>query len=554
MTPFLKSRFVIHLLNAEMPPAEAVRLQTCTNDNSFRTRRRIVIVLGVMLVLLHGLHSLAWSQSAAPNFVSAADRLQECAVTIRLDQTGLTNEAVNEADGNVDQITVFTGVCLNDRLVVTPMAYRPSSRVRITMSDGEQCIGQPVVIDEFTGLALLRIDRESPSTLTLADALPEVGEWVVSAAAWGIEKPVVSYGIVGGIDRRIAGTHFPPLLLCDLRSTETSSGAPIVSPSGQLHGIVVATSRSQERGWTYAIPVRHIRRMLRTLEHRIAREVTAREESASSGTNDASNTVEDSKQEPIEHAVEKSPSNSDLQYALKHTGEDAEPIIVIPHRRPVVGMVLEDDGDHIVVAHLTPGGPAEQAGIARGDRIVGLEGVTIRSVYQAVLPTFHYQPGDVLHYQVVRGSDSMDVPILLGGDVALPASSLDTIDTLIDPKLRITGFDELLSQLPQPGIAANGTAVPLGQDMTGVNSSNTEGKSPQGLPTGDNQEANGSAIAILQRAIENYQTVIAIQNERLIQEREQRQADRARLDLLEKELKALRAQIDRRPQDSTGNK
>ena len=495
----------------------------------------------------------AEAQSTSPSFTTAAERLQDCTVTIRLEQSALTEDARTPTDRPSEQIAVFTGVCLENRLVVTPMGYRPSSRVRITLSDGEQCQAIPVVIDEFTGLALLRIDRDPPATLPLAQALPHVGEWVVSAAAWGVEKPVISYGIVGGIDRRVAGTHFPPLLLCDLRSTETSSGAPIVSPSGQLHGIVVATSRSQERGWTYAIPVRHVRRMLRTLEHRQSIERTEEdvEQPSEKGATKSGTASDDGQPKTESSSLAEQQEELQMQYSLQRTVETAEPIIVIPHRRPLVGMVLEDNGNHIVVAHLTPGGPAEQAGIAKGDRIVGLEGVVIRSVYQAVLPTFHYQPGDILHYQVVRDTQSLEVPILLGGDVALPASSLETVDTLIDPKLRITGFDELLSQLPESGLAldkpnqnrsSDDKAEPADPLAPSLEKSNTD------------SSLDASAVAILQRAIENYQTVIAIQNERLVQEQQQREADRQRLETLEKEVKALRAEIERRTQDAAGSR
>ena len=42
----------------------------------------------------------------------------------------------------------------------------------------------------------------------LAEGPPEVGSWVLSAAAWGTERPVVSLGIVSGTDRTLRGAAF----------------------------------------------------------------------------------------------------------------------------------------------------------------------------------------------------------------------------------------------------------------------------------------------------------------------------------------------------------
>ncbi|MCH5374509.1 MAG: S1C family serine protease, partial [Planctomycetes bacterium] len=123
------------------------------------------------------------------------------------------------------------------------------------------------VLDEYTGLALLETDRAMPGTITCTDALPPIGSWVLSAAAWGTEPPAVSVGILGADERTLPGTNYPPLLQCDLRTAETSSGAGVVDGKGHLIGVVVATDAEQgNRGWTYAVPAAHVQRLMTVWE------------------------------------------------------------------------------------------------------------------------------------------------------------------------------------------------------------------------------------------------------------------------------------------------
>lgn len=504
------------------------------------------------------LTGLTHGQEALPDFRDTAVQLQQATVTIRVERPtdilsvepdkaalGRDNQDEVNADGigsagdfgdvnspddvelSEPTIDVFTGVCLGDRLVAAPMLVGPSATVRVTLIDGEQCSAQPVVVDEFTGLALLRLDRDEVGKLSLADSPPDVGEWILSSAAWGIERPVISYGVVGGIDRRLAGTHYPPLLLCDLRTTDTSSGSPIVNRDGDLVGVLIAATSTKQRGWTYAIPTRHVRRLLRTLsEHRaeLARKNGNSEHTSDQTTSDSDSSGDSTHVDSAGDQVTRVGANGQAESSSDTT--EAEPVIVIQHRRPIVGMVLEDDGISIVVAHVTPSGPADKAGIRRGDRILGLEGVKIRSVYQAVLPTFHHQPGEVLTYRVQQDNDEKDIAIVLGGDVALPASSIATLDQLIDPKIRIKGFQDMLIDFSSQNGAVN-----------------------LEVPANAPSQSQLSSIALLERAIVNYQSVIAIQHQELQRQEDERKQDRERLESLERELKELRELVRKQSDD-----
>jgi serine protease Do len=195
----------------------------------------------------------------------------------------------------------------------------------------------------------------------------------------------VSQGIVAGIERQRQGGNYPPLLQCDLRTTDTSSGAGVVDRRDQLVGIIVAAdSPESRRGWAYAVPVSHVERLLRTAD-----------------------------------------------------GQQQAGVTIIKRRRPVAGLTLDQDGESIVVSRVFAGGAAEQAGMKVGDIVLATDGVAIRSVYQAMLPTLYKQPGDTLIFKVRRETGVSDVQLVLGGGVEVASAPIELLSGLIQPKVQV---------------------------------------------------------------------------------------------------------------------
>lgn len=285
------------------------------------------------------------------------------------------------------KVTVCTGICLADGLIVTSLDVTANSSIRITYPGGEQSTARPRVIDEYSGLVLLQTKSSSRTGLQLASELPETGEWVVSAASWGAEKPVISVGIVSSTGRALAGTRYPPLLQCDLRSVQTSSGAALVNRSGDLVGVVVLTdANNNRRGWTYAVPAQHVKRLVKSLASR----------------------------------------------------KNKDEILILKRRRPVVGMVLGGNADNIAVVRIEKDGPAARAGIQVGDQILATDGIKIRSVYQAIRPVLYKQPGDTMQFTVQNKDRVRQVQVTLGGGVALPATSVNKLSQYVQPKIDLS--------------------------------------------------------------------------------------------------------------------
>jgi len=320
--------------------------------------------------------------SELPGLENAAARLQAATVTVRVVPEapssrprpgaagdGRHEELADRPGARWGQVSVCSGVSIGQGLIVSQLEVGGGDGVRITLVDGQQVDAQLSVVDHYSGLVLLATTRQDLPAVPLADRPPAVGSWVLSAAAWGAEKPAVSAGLVGSSERTLPGGQFPGLLQCDLRTAATSSGAGVVDPTGRLVGVVLATDAAgDQHGWTYAVPASHVQRLLRA---RVDQRV-----------------------------------------------------VVLQRRRPVVGLVLAA-GEHpadVRVERVVPGGPADRAGIRVGDRILAADEVAIRSVYQALQPLLQKQPGDKLALLVKRDGEPRRVEVTLGGGIEVPVA------------------------------------------------------------------------------------------------------------------------------------
>lgn len=352
---------------------------------------RLLLITALLLAVL-GPAQLACAQEAAGDWKSTAATLQQSIVTVRIRRAEVAKPlaadnakpAADEAEPQAS-VTVCTGFCVAPNKIITATLVASDDRVRLTLAGGVQSDAQLLAVDEYSGLSLLRCEGKQLKALPLAAEQPDVGEYVMAGAAWGVDRPIVSLGIVGATERTLTGVLVPPLLQCDLRTVETSSGSPLANRRAEVLGIVLAVEEpAAQRGWTYAVPATHIGRLLRSVE--------------------------------------------------SYQGNG---VVVLKRRRPVVGMVLDGNEDAVLVQRVTPNGPADKAGLKVGDRVVAVNGVLIRSAYQAVMPSMYKQPGDTVRYRVQREAGEVELTITLGGGVEVPQLSQNDLGKLILPRIEV---------------------------------------------------------------------------------------------------------------------
>lgn len=276
-----------------------------------------------------------------------------------------------------EEITVCTGVSLGDGLLVTffpapaDLLDHPP-RVRVTLPGGEQATAQPRVIDRTSQLLLLEITNAKLPALKLAAQAPKVGSPLLTAAAAGVEAPAVSVGTLAAAERSLSNVDLPPLLQCDLRTMETSSGAGVVNRTGELVGVIaaVAPAGQNSNGWSYALGTRHLERLRKAFT--------------------AGKTIE------------------------------------LKRQRPMAGFTLgAGDAEGVVrVERVQPDGPAAKMGIAVGDIVLEADELKLRSAYQAVDMILRKQPGDTVKLLVDRGGQRRTVELELIGAASPQVASL----------------------------------------------------------------------------------------------------------------------------------
>lgn len=83
-----------------------------------------------------------------------------------------------------------------------------------------------------------------------------------------------------------------------------------------------------------------------------------------------------------------------------------------PRPFPIIGIVLGGDG--VTIGDLSPGGPAQQAGIQIGDVLVGVNGELWQTAPDILDVLADYAPGHTIVFNVQRGSRRLAIPVLLG--------------------------------------------------------------------------------------------------------------------------------------------
>ncbi|MFN0018303.1 MAG: PDZ domain-containing protein [Pirellulaceae bacterium] len=442
-------------------------------------------------------------------------KLQNATVTVRIlsqasgqrklaDASGEKIESANPVAGPAEKPTaeksnqrpstviVCSGLCVARNKFITAVQVGTDSQIRFTFPGGSQGDARLRVIDEFSGLSILESKGDAATPIELSAAPAAAGSWVMTGSAWGVEKPIVSLGIVGAVDRTLTGGGYPPLLQCDVRTTDTSCGAGIVNSQGKLVGVVIGTDKPEaQRGWAYAVPVTHVQRLLRVAD------------------------------------------------GAKETGgkENDKSVIVLKRRRPVVGMQLDSQADGaILVRRVVAGGPAEKAGLKIGDQVTATDGIRIRSVYQATVPTLHKQPGDTITFTIERDSKPQDIQVTLGGGVELPSLPENQLAEVIQPKvqMRRDSKGSYIRQEDKSDLVLN----PLGEGGR--------------IKTAGDAILAAEKIAVLEKAMDRYQKVIELQQQQLKESNSSRRQLEEALELLKSDLETLRKKVQ--PSDDGAKK
>ena len=237
-------------------------------------------------------------------------------------------------------------------LVTNYHVVADATEIRVQLADGRIADPDVVGFDAETDLALLKVDVGPVPAIPLgrSDQL-RIGDVVLAIGnPYGLTK-TVTQGIVSATGRGLLQLMtFENFIQTDAAINEGNSGGALVNTLGQLVGIntAVLAQDAGTEGISFAIPVDLVRGVVDAIKRdgRVIRGWVGLE------------------------TDELGPSESE------ELGLD-----------PNIGILL---------THVIPGGPADAAGLMRGDVILSINGEAVRKRQQALLIVAALEPGDLV--------------------------------------------------------------------------------------------------------------------------------------------------------------
>lgn len=287
-------------------------------------------------------------------------------------------EVVNVAQGSTGSGFVLRedGYIVTNQHVIAP-ARDGGGEITVVFSDGSEEDAEIVGVSTDYDLAVLEVDRDDLQPLVLGDSDQLlVGEPVVAIGApLGLEGTVTS-GIVSALNRPVSvpgeeAATFINAIQTDAAINPGNSGGPLVNAAGEVIGVnsAIATTATSGQGGSvglgFAIPSSQVRR---TTEQ------------------------------------------------LIETGQATYPVIGAlldtTYRGEGVQVVTEDNATDAPA--ITPGGPAEAAGLESGDVIVAIDGEPVTSPDELIVRIRARAPGDVITLTVREGDQDTELEVTLG--------------------------------------------------------------------------------------------------------------------------------------------
>ncbi|MGF1562328.1 MAG: Do family serine endopeptidase [Geminicoccaceae bacterium] len=241
--------------------------------------------------------------------------------------------------------------------------------ITVRFQDGRELNAELVGSDPKTDLALLRVDADAPlPTVTWSeDDDARVGDKVLAVGhPFGLGSTVTA-GIISALGRDIGSGPYDDFLQIDAPINRGNSGGPTFDLEGRVVGVNTAifSPSGGNVGIGFAVPADLARSIIADLS-------------------------DDGLVERGWLGVAIQPVDEDLERALG---------------------LQSDDG--ALVTQVQPDTPAEQAGLQRGDLIVGYNGQTIASVRDLTRAVADTDPGSTVDTEVIRDGERQTISVTI---------------------------------------------------------------------------------------------------------------------------------------------
>ncbi len=281
----------------------------------------------------------------------------------------------------------------NGTIITNQHVISGGERIIVTLGDGTDRLAQLLGEDALSDIAVIKVEgRDLPTALAGTSKDLVVGEWVVAlgnpfAYLLGNAEPTVTAGVVSAVNRNVLPGREQAGMYLDMIQTDASinpgnSGGPLANALGEVVGVnsSIFTQNGGSIGLGFAIP---IERALRVADDIIR----------TGGVRRA------------------------------WTGLEV---------RGAEGMRDWKTQGGVLVTAVTPGGPAENAGLLRGDILTQANQRTLRNYLDWEAVKLDLRVGDPIRLTAKRGTGER-VLTLTSGD--LPTTNAEKVTVLKDLQL-----------------------------------------------------------------------------------------------------------------------
>jgi serine protease Do len=241
-----------------------------------------------------------------------------------------------------------------------------TEELKVRLSDEKEFKAQIIGRDPKTDLALIKINANRPLVpLILGDSdRIEVGDWVVAIGnPFGLGNTVTA-GIVSAKYRQIGGGPYDNFIQTDASINPGNSGGPLLNLDGEVIGVnsAIFSENGGNIGIGFAIPINMAKQLLPQLK---------------------------------EGKVRRSWIGVVIQD-------------ITPELKAKLGLGTEEGA---LVSDVVSGGPADKAGIQRGDVILRFDGKPIRSTQNLPFVVASAPIGKTVEMEIMRGNQRLNLQV-----------------------------------------------------------------------------------------------------------------------------------------------
>jgi serine protease Do len=255
-----------------------------------------------------------------------------------------------------------------------------ATEIQVALNDGRQFTAKVIGTDPKTDVALIRIKADNLPALTLADSDKiEVGDVVLAVGnPFGIGQTVTK-GIVSAKDRTTSGDMDEDFIQTDAAINPGNSGGALVDTEGRLVGVnsAILTHSGGNQGIGFAVPANLCRWVMDSL----------------------------------------------VQNGRVDRGFLG---VMIQNLTPELATAFKlDRTTGALIGDVSPGSPAEKAGLKSGDVVTQLNGQAVEDASQLKLRVAQTSPGSKVQLGVNRSGEAKTFDVTLGN---LPDSKVAKAD------------------------------------------------------------------------------------------------------------------------------